>query len=107
MNIKKEYQYAIEEMSIRLRLRRYSDSTYKVYIMMFKNFLRYTYPTPLHHVGQSIIIEYQKHLVLHRKVSASYQNQSINAIKFYAEKVLGLAKTIYDLEPIPSNVSGY
>ncbi len=98
MNIKRDYQNVVEEMGTKLKLRRYSDSTYKVYMMMFKNFLRYTYPTPLHHVDQNIILEYQKHLVLIRKVSASYQNQSINAIKFYAEKVLGLEKTIYDLE---------
>jgi len=98
MNVKMEYQNAVEEMGTKLKLRRYSDSTYKVYMMMFKKFLRYTYPTPLHHVGQNIILEYQKHLVLICKVSASYQNQSINAIKFYAEKVLGLEKTIYDLE---------
>ena len=98
MNIKRDYQNVVEEMGTKLKLRRYSDSTYKVYMMMFKNFLRCTYPTPLHHVDQNIILEYQKHLVLIRKVSASYQNQSINAIKFYAEKVLGLEKTIYDLE---------
>ncbi len=98
MNIKLDYQNAVEDMGTKLKLRRYSDSTYKVYIMMFKNFLRFTYPAPLHHVGQSLIIEYQKHLVLKRKVSASYQNQSINAIKFYAENVLGLERTVYELE---------
>ena len=85
-------------MNTKLQLRRYSDSTCKVYLMMFRNFLRYTYPTPLHHVGHDMILEYQKHLVLDRKVSASYQNQSINAIKFYAEQVLGLERTVYDLE---------
>ncbi len=98
MSAKQEYQNALERMNTKLQLRRYSDSTCKVYLMMFRNFLRYTYPTPLHHVGHDMILEYQKHLVLDRKVSASYQNQSINAIKFYAEQVLGLERTVYDLE---------
>lgn len=65
---------------------------------MFKSFLGYTYPTPLHHVGQETILNYQKYLVITRKVSASYQNQSINAIKFYAEQVLGLERNVYNLD---------
>ena len=98
MSVRSEYQNAVNEMSTKLLLKRYSDSTYKVYIMMFRNFLRYTYPTPLHHVGQETIVAYQRHLVVTRKVSASYQNQSINAIKFYTEQVLGLARTTYALD---------
>jgi len=89
---------ALEDMSTKIRLKRYSSSTHSVCISMFRKFLQYTYPTPLHNVDNDMILEYQKHLVLDRKVSASYQNQSINAIKFYAEKVLGLKRTVYELE---------
>jgi len=98
MSVRLEYQNAIDKMNTKLQLRRYSSSTQKVYIGMFRNFLGYTYPTPLHHIGQEKILAYQKHLVIARKVSASYQNQSINAIKFYAEKVLGLERTVYELD---------
>ena len=98
MSVRTEYQNAMDKMSTKLQLRRYSSSTQKVYLTMFKSFLGYTYPKPLHHIGQDTILAYQKHLVINRKVSASYQNQSINAIKFYAEQVLGLERTVYDLD---------
>jgi len=98
MTVNLEYRTALDEMSTRLQLMRYSSSTHKVYLAMFRKFLCYTYPTPLHHVGQNEIVEYQKHLVMGLKVSSSYQNQSINAIKFYTEKVLGLDWNIYGLD---------
>ncbi len=98
MLVRIDYQNAIEKMATKLQLRRYSSSTQKVYLTMFKSFLGFSYPTPLHHIGQDAILNYQKHLVIYRKVSASYQNQSINAIKFYTEQVLGLPRTVYQLD---------
>lgn len=89
---------AVHLMQEKLNLRRYSQSTKTVYVYMFKEFLRFTYPLELHHVDKRTIINFQTHLVTGRGVSASYQNQSINAIKFYAEQVLGLDRTVYDLE---------
>ena len=44
------------------------------------------------------IIKFMRYLVKERHVSASYQNQSINAIKFYYEQVLGGRRKIYQLE---------
>jgi len=86
MNVKMEYQNAVEEMGTKLKLRRYSDSTYNVYMMMFKKFLRYTYPTPLHHVGQNIILEYQKHLVLIRKVSLHTKIKVLMPLSFMQKR---------------------
>lgn len=37
-------------------------------------------------------------MVNERQVSASYQNQSINAIKFFYERVLGGTRKIYEIE---------
>ena len=45
-----------------------------------------------------MIIEYIRYLVTERKISESYQNQSINAIKFYYEKVLGGARKKYSID---------
>jgi hypothetical protein len=46
------------------------------------------------------IREYLLYLIEHRDISLSYQNQSINAIKFYYEQVLGRAvKTYYIQRP--------
>lgn len=42
-----------------------------------------------------MIIEFLRYLVNERRVSTSYQNQSINAIKFYYERVCGGSRKIY------------
>ncbi len=39
-----------------------------------------------------------QYLVIERKISTSYQNQSINSIKFYYERVLGGQRKIYLIE---------
>ncbi len=41
---------------------------------------------------------YVIYLVKERNVSVSYQNQAINAIKFYYEKVLGHSRETYYVE---------
>jgi site-specific recombinase XerD len=45
-----------------------------------------------------MIIGYLRHLVTGRKVSTSYQNQAINAVKFYYERVLGGQRKFYFIE---------
>jgi integrase/recombinase XerD len=95
--IKPDYQLAMDLMYQKLVLKGYSKNTIKTYMHMFKQFLRHIHPMPLHQVGISHIMHYHNELVTKRNVSASYQNQSINAIKFYIEKVLNLPKIQYDL----------
>jgi len=36
-------------------------------------------------------------LCIEKNISGSYQNQLINAIKFYYEKVLGMKRKVYNL----------
>jgi len=72
---------------------------------MFKKFLRYTYPLPIDQIDQRVVMEYLKYLVVKKRVSFAYQNQSINSIKFYFENVLGKDKTIYEFDrPLKSKV---
>jgi site-specific recombinase XerD len=92
------YQLSLQLMQQKLILKNYSKHTVKTYLYMFRNFLEYTYPMPLHQVAKPHVINYHLWLVTERKVSVSYQNQSINAIKFYLEKVLKHPVTVYDLQ---------
>ena len=92
------YRLPLELMQQKLILRNYSKSTIKTYVYMFKRFLKYLYPLPLHQVDKAHITAYHLWLVRDCNVSVSYQNQSINAIKFYIEKVLKYPVTVYDLE---------
>jgi integrase/recombinase XerD len=77
---------------------RYSESTIRTYSKYFKDFLR-------HFTGQSIkeltpdeINRYILGLIQGKDISTSQQNQRINAIKFYYEKVLGRAKIYCNID---------
>ncbi len=92
------YRLSLELIQQKLLLKNYSEHTIKTYVHMFRQFLKYLYPLPLHQVNKTHITKYHLWLIKDRNVSASYQNQSINAIKFYIEKVLKHPVTVYDLE---------
>ncbi|MEP2774143.1 MAG: site-specific integrase [Fulvivirga sp.] len=98
MSIVSVYQNTIISIDRELLAARYSASTRRTYLGMFREFLKFTYPKPLHSITRDDILEFQHYLVDVRKVSRSYQNQSINAIKFFSEKVLGREREYYDLK---------
>ena len=62
---------------------------------MFEEFLNYYENVEPESITETMIIEFLRYLVNERRVSTSYQNQSINAIKFYYERVLGGIRKIY------------
>lgn len=95
---KREYQVALELMHTQLVVSRYSESTINTYSYMFREFLKAVYPLPLHQVNKMHLQVYHRHLIVGRKVSRSFQNQSINAIKFYLERVLKQERQFIDLE---------
>lgn len=80
-----------------LRLRRYSRSTIKSYLTHFNLFLTYFGHRPPQGITQEEIRSYLLYLVNEKNVSGTYQNQAINAIKFYYEQVLKRPRTVYDL----------
>ncbi len=92
------YKDALGAIEKKLIVQRYSESTVSVYRYMFREFLKYLYPRPLHQVTMDDITKYHHLLVVKKNVSRSYQNQSINAIKFYLEQVSGMDRTKYELE---------
>ncbi len=94
----KEYQHALTLIERKLVARRYSESTRRSYIARFREFLRYVYPLPLHYVDVNKVHEYHQWLIRTKNISRSYQNQSINALKFYAEQVLGQERQYIKLE---------
>jgi site-specific recombinase XerD len=77
--------------------KRYSKNTQKVYLNYFSDFCRKFGPGNIDHVSKEKINAYICELIRERNISASQQNQRINAIKFYYEKVLGREKEYYEL----------
>ncbi|MEO5600645.1 MAG: site-specific integrase [Cyclobacteriaceae bacterium] len=77
---------------------RYSDSTKKIYINYFAQFINYFPDTEIDEISDEQVNRFMQHLLAARKVSSSTQNQAINAIKFYYEKVRKLERKVYALE---------
>ena len=77
--------------------KRYSINTIKTYCNYFKDFVVYFEKVKLEEITTRQINSYILELIKLRNISVSQQNQRINAIKFYYEKMLGRKKEYYDL----------
>jgi integrase/recombinase XerD len=83
-----------------LILKQYSPRTIETYTSMLRLFLNYFRDRDVNSLSDAEIREYLLYLLNKKKVSLSYQNQAINAIKYYYEHVLGReTKTYYLARP--------
>lgn len=89
------YKQCPDEFMLKLIELRYSVNTQRTYKSMFEEFINYYNKYDIEKIDERMIVAFMRYLVTERKVSASYQNQSINAIKFYYEKVLGGHRKVY------------
>jgi len=78
--------------------KRYSDSTKAIYTYYFADFIRYFQNSHLDEIKVEDINQYILSLIREKDISTSQQNQRINAIKFYFEKVKGNKKIIIDIK---------
>jgi len=81
-----------------LERRRYSQNTINTYSTLFEKFLKHFEGIEPKNLTEAHVAKFQTYLVVKKKVSISSQNQYINAIKFYFEKVLGRDKGYYHIE---------
>lgn len=77
--------------------KRYSENTIKTYCGYFQDFCNYFKNVNLVEITTDNINNYILHLIKSKNISISQQNQRINAIKFYYEKVLNRQKQFYNL----------
>lgn len=89
---------ALKLIAQKLSLRGYSSNTAKTYIEQFKLFLRFYSKYHPEELDEPEITNYLLYLIQKKKISKSTQNQAINAIKFYYEKVLKQDRKVYHLE---------
>jgi len=87
----------LTEYKNRLIQRRYSSNTQKIYCKYFKDFIDYFNGKKIEELTTSQINGYILKLIQLQNVSVSQQNQRINAIKFYYEKILGRGKEYYEI----------
>jgi len=81
----------------RLEQERYSPNTFKIYTHYFKDFVAEFTERELPDITKEEINDYILRLIKERNISPSQQNQRINSIKFYYEKVLGRENQYYDI----------
>ena len=82
-----------------LERKRYSPRTIAAYTCYFLQFSGYFHNRDLKVIAKEEVNDYLLHLIKTRRISISQQNQRINAIKFYYEKVLGRKKSYYLSRP--------
>jgi integrase/recombinase XerD len=82
----------------KLEQERYSINTIKTYTHYFKNFISAFGSHELAQITKEEINQYILRLIRDYNISPSQQNQRINAIKFYYERVIGGEKKYYDID---------
>ncbi|MFE3872645.1 tyrosine-type recombinase/integrase [Flavobacterium sp. ZS1P70] len=73
----------IEKFKQWLRSKRYSESTISTYSEALKSFLIFYREKPVVEINNEDVIIYNNEYILKNNLSASYQNQTVNAIKLY------------------------
>ena len=86
------------EYIAKLKELRYSKNTLDTYSNMFEEFINYYADTEIDDITDGMIVDFLRYLVNGRNISGSYQNQSINSIKFYYERVRGGQRKIYTID---------
>jgi len=81
-----------------LTLKNYAQNTIRTYKSMLQEFLVYYRKLDPGKITEEQIRDYLLFLIEERDVSISYQNQSINAIKFYFEQILGRPVRTYYIQ---------
>ena len=78
-----------EAMRRELRLRNYSPGTIKTYLQHMTEFTRHFGRSPSE-LGREDIINYLMHMTEERKVSATYRDQAVSALKMVEHVVQGV-----------------
>jgi len=63
--------------------RRYSDNTIQTYCEALTIFLRYYHDKSIYEISNEDLIRFNNNYILHHKLSSSFQNQIVNAIKLF------------------------
>ncbi len=91
------YRRCPEAYLQKLEIRKYAYNTARTYILLFEKYMNYYVSQELNVLTELDIRGYLQYLVQQNK-SDSYLNQTINAIKFYYEVVMGLPNRFYTIE---------
>lgn len=89
--------YALQ-LSKWMEHKRYSPSSIKSYVEAARIFLAYTYPKPIDKLENSDMVDFVNNYIIPRRLSYSFQNQVINAIKLLFKEIINSEIDIDKLE---------
>lgn len=95
--VNEEGQQALEKFKQHLRSKRYSESTVGSYSDALRSFLVFYNQKPLAEITNDDVVIYNNEYILKNNLSASYQNQIVNAIKLYFKII---KETKIDIEKV-------
>ncbi len=78
----------LDEFQRWLTHKRYSNSTIKTYVGALTGFLRFTHPRQLNELSNKDMVNYVNDYIVANKLSFTYQNQAINAVKLFFREVM-------------------
>lgn len=81
-----KYDEFLESFKIYLEQRRYSSNTINTYCQVIQKFLNWT-EKPIEEISQDDLIRFNHKKIIGEKLSGSYQNQLINAVKLFFERM--------------------
>lgn len=94
-----QYLGELNRLEERLRIQRYSFNTIKTYKNFFAQYLAYFPDKHPESLKKQDIIDFLMTNSKDKNWSDSSQNQAVNALKFYYEKVLGQDRSFYEFRP--------
>lgn len=80
---KQEVVQKLEELRSWMRSKRYSENTIGTYIDALRTFFRYFSEKDCREITNEDLIEFNNRYILKNKLSASFQNQVVNAVKLF------------------------
>lgn len=78
---------ALQRFEQWLHSKRYSDNTVKVYSESIKIFLNFFDDKAISEIHNEDLIRFNNEYILHKKLSASYQNQVVNGVKLFFRQI--------------------
>jgi integrase/recombinase XerD len=93
------YQDEVIRLEQKMRLQRYAYNTIKTYKSFFQLLLGFFPDRHPESLTKEDLMKFLLHGIKDRKWSGATQNQAVNAVKYYYEKVLGQERTYYELRP--------
>lgn len=85
--LSKENDLKVDEFKLWMNSKRYSQSTIGTYTDALNTFLRYFSHKSIDEITNDDLIKFNNHYIITHHLSASYQNQIVNAVKLFFSKI--------------------